>query len=111
MCTTPVFYPITAQAPASPAWQSHAELLRQVLAQLDPKERRKILDYISLPPDPPKRKTYSVAQLRQAAQLVAEKAEKHPSRTRAGIRGLVARELGIATVELRYMLARAAELK
>jgi hypothetical protein len=107
--TVPTYRPILAQAP-SPTWLSPAEQLRQVLAQLAPQERPKILDYISTPPEPPKRKTYSVAQLRQAAQLVAERAAAHPSRTQAGIRAVVAREMGIATVELRYMLSRAAEL-
>jgi hypothetical protein len=96
MRVSPTYFPVLAQA-TIPAWQTHAELLR-------------ILDFISTPPEPPKRKTYSVSQLRQAAQLVAERTAAHPSRTQAGIRAVVAREMGIATVELRYMLSRAAEL-
>ncbi|TGE04774.1 hypothetical protein [Hymenobacter fodinae] len=104
MCTTPVFYPITAQAPASPAWQSHAETLRQVLAQLDPKERRKILDYISLPPEPQKPKPYPIGECMQAARLVAELLHSHPSWPQARARATVARQLGVSTVQLRRML-------
>ncbi|UOQ70962.1 hypothetical protein [Hymenobacter cellulosilyticus] len=100
--TTPIFFPITAQAPAQP-WQQPAELLRQVLAQLDPKERR-ILDYISLPPEPPKPKAYPIGDCMKASRRISELLQVHPTWTQDKARRETARELGVSPVQLRRML-------
>jgi hypothetical protein len=103
MRATPVYHPILAQAP-SPNWLSPAEQLRQVLALLDPKERRKILDYISLPPEPPKLKAYPIGDCMRAARRVAELLQLHTKWTQAKARRETARELGVSPVQLRRML-------
>ena len=88
----------------SQPWQNHAEHLRLALAQLDPKERRRILDYISLPPEPPKPKAYPIGECMKAARLVAAKLIAHPRWTQARARRETARELGVSPVQLRRML-------
>ncbi|TGE29720.1 hypothetical protein [Hymenobacter metallicola] len=88
----------------SQPWQQHAEHLRQVLAQLDPKERRRILDYISMPPEPPKPKAYPIGECMRAARRVAELLQLHQKWTQAKARRETARELGVSPVQLRRML-------
>ncbi|MCA8830298.1 hypothetical protein [Hymenobacter pini] len=102
--TTATFLPITAQA-TSPAWQQHAEQLRQALASLAPTERRRILDYITMPPEPPKPKAYPIGDCMRAGRRVAELLATHPSWTQAKARRETARELGVSTVQLRRMLS------
>lgn len=101
---TAIYLPVLAQAPQLPTWQQPAEQLRHVLAQLDPRERRKILDYISLPPEPPKPKAYPIGECMRASRRVAEQMTTHPSWTQAKARRETARELGVSPVQLRRML-------
>ncbi|RPD45488.1 hypothetical protein DNI29_19090 [Hymenobacter sediminis] len=86
-------------------WQGAAEQLRQVLAQLPAPERRRILDFISMPPEPPKRQQYSATACLRAKQRVAELLQLHTKWTQAKARRETARELGVSTVVLRRMLA------
>ncbi|WP_045689421.1 hypothetical protein [Hymenobacter sp. AT01-02] len=102
MRTAPIFYPVLAQA--SPQWQQPAEQLRQVLAQLAPQERRRILDFIAAPPEPPKPKPYPIGDCMRAAGMVADLLHAHPSWPQARARATVARVLGVSTVQLRRML-------
>ncbi|RFP65916.1 hypothetical protein D0N36_06850 [Hymenobacter lapidiphilus] len=88
-------------------WLPHAEHLRQTLAQLDPTERRRILDYITTPPEPPKIRSYPIGECMAAARRVAQLLSAHPSWSQAHARRDTAREMGVSTVQLRRMLAHA----
>lgn len=54
-------------------------------------------------------RTFLVSELTRAAQRVGTLATKHPSWPECRVRAQVARELNVSTVQLRYMLRRAAE--
>lgn len=50
------------------------------------------------------RHRFSIADHTQATQRVAEVAQQHPTWPQSRVRGTVARELNLSTVQLRYLL-------
>lgn len=98
-----LFLPTPALSSAH-TWQGAAEQLRQVLAKLEPQQRRQILDYINRLPEAPKLKSYPIRDCMRAARRVAELLQAHRHWTQARARRETARELGISTVQLRRML-------
>jgi hypothetical protein len=52
---------------------------------------------------------FNASHIQRAAQRCAEVAQQHPSWPRSRVRATVARELGVATTQLRYLLSQAAE--
>ena len=54
-------------------------------------------------------RTFLVSELTQAVRRVKEVAQRHPSWPQSRVRATVARELNVSTVQLRYMLQKAAE--
>jgi hypothetical protein len=89
-----------------PAWLPVADELRLALYQLAPEDRRLILDFIRRPLEKPQvRKGYPIGECMAAARRVAELMSDNPKWTRARARKEIARELGITTTQLRYMLS------
>ncbi|WBO86078.1 hypothetical protein [Hymenobacter yonginensis] len=64
-----------------------------------------MLDYISLPPEPPKPKAHPIGECMRAQRRVAELLSAHPSWTQTKARRETTRELAVSTVQLRRMLA------
>ena len=62
---------------------------------------------LNLPQTPPR--TFLASDVTKAAKRVAELTAKHPSWPTSRVRATVARELNIATVQLRYLLKQAAK--
>jgi hypothetical protein len=56
------------------------------------------------------RRTFLISELTAATTKVAALAKKHPTWPSCRVRAQVARELNISTVQLRYMLQKAADL-
>jgi hypothetical protein len=50
---------------------------------------------------------FNASHIQRAAQRCAELAQQHPSWPRSRVRATVARELGVATTQLRYLLRQA----
>ena len=57
----------------------------------------------------PHRRTFLISELTTATTRIAELTKQHPSWPGCRVRALVARELDISTVQLRYMLSKATE--
>ncbi|MGI4872466.1 MAG: hypothetical protein ACRYFX_14970 [Janthinobacterium lividum] len=55
------------------------------------------------------RRTFLISEVTAATTRVAELSAKHPSWPSSRVRAVVARELNISTVQLRYILQKAAE--
>jgi len=62
------------------------------------------------PTPPPPRRTFLISELTAATARVAQLTQKHPTWPSSRVRAQVARELNISTVQLRYMLQKAADL-
>jgi hypothetical protein len=56
------------------------------------------------------RRTFLISELTAATARVAALTQKHPTWPGSRVRAQVARELNISTVQLRYMLTKAADL-
>ena len=63
----------------------------------------------SAQPLPTLPRTFLASDVTKASSRVAELTRKHPSWPVSRIRGQVARELNISTVQLRYLLRQAAK--
>ncbi|MGI4863710.1 MAG: hypothetical protein ACRYFZ_07270 [Janthinobacterium lividum] len=59
----------------------------------------------------PQRRTFLLSELTTATTRIAELTKQHPSWPACRVRATVAREMDISTVQLRYMLNKAAEIK
>ena len=57
----------------------------------------------------PQRRTFLISELTTATTRIAELTQQHPSWPPCRVRAMVARELDISTVQLRYMLSKAPE--
>lgn len=61
------------------------------------------------PAPQPGTRTFLISEMMNAARKVAHISKVHPSWPQARVRSTVARELAISTVQLRYLLRKAAE--
>jgi hypothetical protein len=57
----------------------------------------------------PTRRVFLISEITQATTRIAALTQKHPAWPSSRVRAMVARELNISTVQLRYMLAKATE--
>jgi hypothetical protein len=60
-------------------------------------------------PAPTPRRVFLISEITQATTRIAALAKKYPSWPASRVRATVARELNISTVQLRYMLTKAAD--
>jgi hypothetical protein len=58
---------------------------------------------------PPQRQPFKISQLTTATNRIAELTKTHPGWPQSRVRAQVARELDISTVQLRYLLSKAAD--
>jgi hypothetical protein len=57
----------------------------------------------------PTRRVFLISEVTQATARIAALSKKHPTWPSSRVRATVARELNISTVQLRYMLTKAAD--